>query len=73
MAFNNNNYAFAVAPIQPSSGGPELESVGVFLNHLYGDTSNRHLADASLGRYDLFSLRMRKLCLLKFNVVFFIQ
>ena len=51
MVFNNNDYeklALAAAPIQPSSEGPELDSVLVFLNHLRSDTFNRPLAAASL-------------------------
>ena len=75
--FNNNDYEklpLAAAPIQPSSEGPELESVGVFPNHLRRDISNRPLAAAYLGRYGLYSLRMRKprLLTVEFNVSFFV-
>ena len=73
--FNNNDKTcLAAAPIQLSSERPELESVRVFLNRLRRDTSNRPLAAASLGRYGIYSLRMRKPRLLtndRFNLTFF--
>ena len=69
MVFNNNQYDLATAPIRNSSEGPKLESVGVFLNHLRRHTSNRHLADASLERYGLYSLSMCKLCLVRIVLI----
>ena len=55
--------------LQPSPEGPELESVGVFLNRPRCDTSIRPLAAASLGRYGLYSLHMCKFHLLTIVLV----